>query len=109
MVGPRVSITVPASGRVLVMLAATFEHGGNGAGAYMGFESTGGSGNVVPADTRAVYFALKTADTGALTLSGMFPVAGLSAGEHTFTVKYKTTGSAGTGFHNRYMTVIPLP
>jgi hypothetical protein len=107
-VGPRVSVTVPAAGRVLVMLTGTFENAGNDTTSFMGFESTGGSGNISPDESRAIMFFVETADTATLTLSATIPVAGLSAGEHTFTAKYKSSPGGAVRFLNRYLTVIPL-
>jgi len=104
-----VTIDVPASGKVLVLLTANVLHNANCQSA-MGFESTGGSGNVGPDFTRAISLSgnLTLSD---LTQSGAFMVSGLSPGSHTFTAKYaQPTGPLRSAFYSwRHITVIPLP
>ncbi len=108
-VGPRVTATVPASGRVLVILSAVATHG-QAAQSAMAFESTGGSGDISPDSglgaslvTRDVYMAQSVSTT--------VPVSGLSAGQHVFTAKYrKYIGASNTvTYGKRFLTVIPLP
>jgi hypothetical protein len=116
---------VPSSGKVLVTLTAFISNtacdsGDNKhdkgvksakcdnddncdkAGGYMSFQ----------VDTNAIVTA--TLDTTSLHSttgfqgSATYVVTGLSAGSHTFTAKYRTTGNTET-FANRSIIVIPLP
>jgi hypothetical protein len=103
-VGPTVTLTVPASGRVLVSVTSDMSNSTGGGSNFMGFAISG-------ADTRAA------ADTNALILGGntlqaataSFIVTGLTAnGSDTFTAKYRVSGGTGT-FSNRSIWAIPIP
>lgn len=110
--GPAVSVTVPASGRVLVLLTA-WMHVTQEQTAVMSFASSGGSGDVDADPTRAISaYVFSNSDlTGqiALTTSAAIPLAGLSPGSHTFTAKYRSDNGLLVAFRNRSLTVIPLP
>ncbi len=115
--GPQVTVTVPASGRVLVTVSARIEVGAGRAG-FMSFDSSNGSGNVPADDSRAlvVQTIATAAGTTAIQASFSSVVTNSSPGDHTFTAKYRaiTTG-CGPGvcfaavFANRSITVTPLP
>ncbi|MDQ2654239.1 MAG: hypothetical protein M3Z20_14495 [Chloroflexota bacterium] len=108
-VGPRVTATVPASGRVLVILSALVIHG-QAAQSAMAFEITGGSGDISP--DSGLGASLVTRDVFmSQSVSTTVPVSGLSAGQHVFTAKYrKYIGASNTvTYSKRFLTVIPLP
>jgi hypothetical protein len=109
-----VTVTVPASTNVLVILTARIvdadaTNNGTNLGGYLSFVTTNGTGNVAADDTRALaYFPARPA--GGAQVSATFFVTGLSAGSHTFTTNVRNTAAgAGTTFSNRSITVIPMP
>jgi len=107
--GPGVTVTVPASGRVLVLLTATVYHNTN-ATSSMSFTCTGSGDNRQPQD----YLGISYSNNGQLisvTLSAAIPVTGLNPGSHTFTAKYKQgSGPVNAASYSwRHLTVIPLP
>jgi hypothetical protein len=105
--GPAVTVAVPASGKVLVLLTVrvSFASGSARTG-YMSFVSTGGTGDVLADDERAIAYRMQAGD--ALQVSGAYFVSGLDAGAHTFAARYRTSLDA-VGFANRTITVIPMP
>ncbi len=115
--GPSVTVNVPASGRVLVMLSADLFHR-NESGAIMSFASTGGDGDVGPDQRRAIFSFFHhfdgtfdpqfVVDVGG-SASAAIPVSGLSPGSHTFTAKYMSLTGSFVSFRYTRMTVIPLP
>jgi hypothetical protein len=100
--GPSVTVTVPASGRVLVTLTSRIIP--TIAAGFMSFTSTGGSGNVSADDARALI-----ADHTTFQASASFVVTSLSPGSHTFTSKYKVCCGGDAFFERRSIIVIPLP
>ena len=107
--------TVPASGRVLVLLSANL-FVGQESGAIMSFASTGGAGDVTPDVTspfaRAIFAFLHVDDPRTrmqVSASAAIPVTGLSPGNHTFTAKYQSLTSTFVTFSVRRITVLPLP
>ena len=104
----QVTVTVPASGRVVVTLTAGINKP-DGLNAFMSFASSGGSGDVGADDARALVFI--TQGFGYLMASATFVVTDLSPGAHTFTAKYKRTGATASPvfFDNRRILAIPLP
>jgi hypothetical protein len=111
--GPSVTVNVPASGSVLVMLSAVLGVGSEG-WALMGFTSTGGDGDVDPDFTRTISAFLFDPDPDPPTrvevsASAAIPVSGLSPGSHTFTAKYISGTDTFVSFRWRRMTVMPLP
>jgi hypothetical protein len=78
----------------------------------MSFDSSGGSGNVTASDSRALDLESLGASAASVSMqsSATFMVTGLSAGSHTFTARYRKSGSSGeVDFHNRSLVVVPLP
>jgi hypothetical protein len=115
--GPSVTVDVPASGRVMVMLSADLFHG-NESGAIMSFASSGGAGKVEPDQRRAIFsFFLHNDGTfdhqftinSGVSASAAIPLSGLSPGRHAFTAKYQSLTGSFVSFRYRRMTVIPLP
>jgi hypothetical protein len=115
--GPSVTFTVPDSGRVLVTLSAeAFMR--NLGGAIMSFESTGGSGDVGPSESRSIFvffsyfdpdFDLELKFDVGVSASATIPLVGLSPGKHTFTAKYQSLTGDFVSFRFRRMIVNPLP
>lgn len=98
--GPSVEVTVPASGRVIVISTArVISHNGQG---YM-IVTPGGN------DARAlVFYALNA--SGEYRGSVTHVVSNLPAGPLTFTAKYRVGNPGGSvTFGDREITVIPLP
>lgn len=99
--GPSVTATVPASGNVLVTVTALITLNGSTSGA-MGFTA----GGTAATDTQALIA------TSGLQSSATYLVTGLTAGNQTFTAKYKRVGGGGGStatFANRHIVVTPLP
>jgi hypothetical protein len=103
-VGPAVTVTIPASGRVLVSVSAGTANTTGGGSDFMGFAISG-------TDTRAA------SDGNALILGGnnlqaataSFIVTGLTAnGSDIFTAKYRVSGGTGA-WSNRSIWAIPIP
>jgi hypothetical protein len=107
--GPVVTMTVPASGRVLVLLTAVVYHNAN-AHSAMSFACTGSGDNRQPQDHLGISYS-NNGHLISVTLSASVPVSGLNPGSHTFTAKYKQdSGPAiAASYSWRHMTVIPLP
>jgi hypothetical protein len=104
-----VTVTVPASGRVLVMLTASVYHNTNAFSA-MSFAVPGSGDNRQPQQ----YLGIRYNNNGQLisvALSAAVPVSGLNPGVHTFTAKYKQYSGPiyAASYSWRHMTVIPLP
>lgn len=101
------TITVPSSGQALVIVTARITPSAANIAGFMSFTSTGGSGDVLAADTLAIGY--RADENGGFSKAGATCfVTGLSPGSHTFTALYKTvTGS--TIFENRSIIAIPMP
>jgi hypothetical protein len=101
--GPAVTVTVPASGRVLVSVTAGIKGSQGGGLGYMSFVMSG-------ANTSS------GSDTTALNLLGndfqkasaSFVLTGLNPGGTTFTAVYRTNAGTTT-YQNRSMWALPLP
>lgn len=101
-VGPSVTATVPATGKVLVTLTSSLANSNNGVASFMGFVVDAGTAS----DTTALRSTGGAGDTN--QLSATYVVSGLSAGSRTFTAKYRVASQTGT-FANRSIIVVPLP
>jgi hypothetical protein len=106
-VGPAVTLTVPASGRMLVSVTSGMTGSSGSVSCFMSFATTGA--NVTAAsDATSVTLASGTLQRA----SASAVVSGLAPGSTTFTGKYKREGGGGSGsctFVNRSIMVIPLP
>jgi hypothetical protein len=91
--GPSVSVTVPASGMVVVTLSAELWAGVGGDGC-MSVSSSGGSGNFSAADSRALCLAGGSQNAAVMAASRTMLLTGLSAGQHTFTAVFRKRRSA---------------
>jgi hypothetical protein len=103
---PFASVTVPASGRVLVSVTAQMEASTGEGSCFMGFAISGGD-TVAPSDAHALILAGKALQGS----SASFVVEGLNkiGKEDTFTAEYHTSKSTTCTFSNRSIWAIPLP
>ena len=99
-------MTVPASGKALVIVTASETNAGSSGGAFMGFAVSGAT-TVAASDTQAFSFVNGGNQAQTVQASGTFYVSGLTAGSNTFTAKYRGTVGTAT-FVNRSITVVPL-
>ena len=104
--GPVATVTIPASGKALVIVTSSETNGGTLGGAFMGFAVSGAT-TVAATDTQAFSFVNGGNQAQTVQGSGTFYVSGLTAGSNTFTAKFRATVGTAT-FANRSITVIPL-
>jgi hypothetical protein len=93
-VGPQATVVVPASGKVLVIIANI----SSGTNCRMSFAATG----------------VTAIDGTAITANGAYQsvaylITGVTTGSNTFTVKYKRPTATTCTWSSRQITVIPLP
>jgi 2',3'-cyclic-nucleotide 2'-phosphodiesterase (5'-nucleotidase family) len=103
-------VTVPASGKVLVILTTEAKTSAINQSAYMGFAVSGAT-TLAASDTRAYEVRINGGSGTPLPqiqASATYRVTGLTPGSNTFTAKYRVTGGTGT-WANRNIVVIPLP
>ena len=107
--GPFVSVTVPASGTVLVTVTGGIASNYNGEMGYMGFAISGAS-TASASDARSLRWTGRN-ETETFQASATFYVTGLTAGTTNFTAKYRTEsgGTHNSTFSNRNIIVIPVP
>jgi hypothetical protein len=107
--GPFVSVTVPASGTVLVTVTGGIQSNYNGEMGYMGFAISGAS-TASASDARSLRWTGRN-ETETFQASATFYVTGLTAGTTNFTAKYRTEsgGTHNSTFSNRNIIVIPVP
>jgi len=102
---PAVTVTVPASGKVLVNISANMANDTAGSRVWVGY-ALSGSNTVASTDNKAIQFRSATisqvAEFGATHL-----LTGLTPGSTTFTLQYKVNANTGT-FLNRKLSVIPI-
>jgi hypothetical protein len=106
-VGPAVTLTVPASGRVLVSVTSGMTGSSGSVSCFMSFAATGAS-SVAAVDANSVTLASSTLQRA----SASSVLSGLTPGATTFTGKFKREGGGGSGsctFVNRSIMAIPLP
>lgn len=98
-VGPSVTINVPKSGNVMVMISCGM-YGGS-LPKMVSFQATGANTIAVSDDN-----AMRSDIAGAVIIGNNFLITGLNPGATTFTVKYKGTG--GARFWQRKIAVFAL-
>lgn len=100
---------MPASGAVMVTVTAGIMSSGNGEEGFMGF-ALSGANTVAASDTRVVRGLGRNAND-TFQGSATYYVSGLTAGNTTFTAKYRTEtgGTVNNTFSNRTIIVTPLP
>ena len=104
--GPTVTLTVPATGVVLVMMTATMFTNEANSAAVVGL-SVSGANTIAPGDD--IYNVSPAAGASATTTSSISKLlTGLNPGSTTFTMKYRRAGGVNATFGNRTLVVIPL-
>jgi hypothetical protein len=101
-VGPEVTVTVGASGRVLVVLGALVRNSLAGGASHMSFSAAGAT--AVPGGDG---FALVSVGTDEKGESYAGVVEGLTPGDHTFRAVYRA-GSGTASFRQRRISAVPL-
>ena len=103
--GPSVTITVPASGRVLLSFGARVSNTSSGGWGLVSYDASGAN-TISASDTYSAGFRVATANDEC-TVERTEVLTGLTPGSTTFTLKYRAV--AGTAqFLNRYLSVVPL-
>jgi hypothetical protein len=111
--GPSVTITVPASGTVLVWQSSFLKNDTASDGAKVGLDISGAS--TVSASTNETNFGglslTNNANSAGLSVecSKMFVVTGLTAGSTTFKMQYRRTVGGTATFADRVIVVQTLP
>lgn len=105
-VGPAVTVTVGAAGRVLVALSADLQNATAGGTSLMGYAISGAT--VAVANTLQSISFTAAAVGYDQVFGNVFMVTGLAPGSTTFTAKYRTTAATTGQFASRCLTVIPL-
>lgn len=100
-----VTVTVGASGIVMLMFSAEILVGTNGARAYVGFAVSGATTRAAD-DTTAMYYKGYASSTNHKAGISQL-VTGLTPGSTTFKLKYKTSSGTGT-YQDRRIAVVPL-
>lgn len=101
-VGPTVTMTPPASGKVLVHIFGNLSNSGAQA-SIIGLDVSIGN-TIAPTDD----IAIATANTSIEQFGGTFLLTGLAVSSTQFRLKYKVGGGTGT-FLRRKIIVQPLP
>jgi hypothetical protein len=103
--GPSVTLTVPATGKILVSVAASMIASTSSTQCYTSYAVSGGS-TVAAVDLNAVTFtggALSRA-SAASELTGLTPGSTI-----TVTAQYRSGGPGTCTYNNRTIIVLPLP
>lgn len=98
--GPEVTVDAPDGASAVVIVTADMEVDAGSGSALMSFETSGASPGS-PSEIRAVYIS---EDAGRMRVAAMYRVP-LSAGETTYTAKYRTSADEAT-FQRRSLAVI---
>jgi hypothetical protein len=107
-VGPAVTMTPPASGKVIVHLYCHADGDGTtNQSIFMGFEMSGGTA-LAAGDTRAIGMNLQSGGNFTNAGGATFLMESLAASSTTFTAKYRSSGGAGATFANRRIIVQPV-
>jgi hypothetical protein len=98
-----VTVTIPASGKALVILTAESKGSQGGSASFMSYAASPAGTSGGPADAQAY----EVAGNDFVRASATVLVTGLTPGSTTFTAKYRVSSGTGT-FGTREITVIPL-
>lgn len=104
-VGPAVTVTVPASGRVLLTIGSAFYHTAAGNFGLVGV-ALSGANTVAAADANALQVWASTTQTNGADTSATLLLTGLTPGSTTFTCKYRV-GTATGHFFRRTLLGMP--
>jgi hypothetical protein len=105
-VGPTVTITVPASGRVLVIVTAELYQAFASKKSWMDFEESGANVRAA-SDATALVSDASPGEAYMLGASRVTPLTGLNPGVTTFRAKYRTEASASLSAAYRSLVVVP--
>lgn len=103
--GPAVTVTVGATGKVLVGIYGHLSNNTTAAGSFMSYAITGATTSAA-ADSRALFYP-SSVGAAALFFGASFLEEGFTPGSTTFTAKYKVNSNTGT-FTDRMIWAIPL-
>ena len=107
--GESITVTVPASGQVLLTLTARITPSGANVAGYMSCDISGANSSFAT-DSRAVIRdnGATSTTTGFVQGSATFMLTGLNPGNTTFTIAYRVS-SGSAAFAERSIIGIPLP
>jgi len=101
--GPAVTLTVPATGRVLISVTSGMFGSTGSSTCNMSFAMSGAN-TAVATDTRAVILTSKDLQQA----SASFVLSGLTPGSTVFTANYKSATGSTCTFQTRSIWAIPL-
>ena len=102
--GPSTTVTVGASGKVIVTLTSRLWNTTNNGVCHMSFAIDLGAAS----DLTSLEYA-SSAIAAALRGGVTYFISGLTPGSHTFTAKYRRqTAATGCSFSDRHITVTPI-
>lgn len=104
--GPAVTVDVPASGKVMVLLTTYMENNTAGADSRMSVALSGANTQAASDDNYLMYESSNANDRTRHSVA--VPFTGLAAGSTTFTAKYMASAGTAT-FLRRQITVITYP
>lgn len=104
--GPAVTVTVPASGSVIILMNTHIANSVSSNTSLMSL-ALSGANTVSAADDSRYTIIMQAAGNGYQTRSLVYLVEGLTPGSTTFTAKYRVSAGVGTWRH-RQLTVIPI-
>lgn len=103
--GPEVTVTVPASGKIFISFGANMIVGTSGNSSRMTYELSGA--NTVAASDSVALRAVHSATTGtSCYVTGI--LSGLNPGVTTVTMKYRSGPAGSATWSSRTLTVIPI-
>jgi hypothetical protein len=104
--GPAVTVTVGASGMVMVLIYGQLGNTNVGSQSFISFAASGAN---TQAASDGMALGVQIASSAGLGISAgaTFLLTGLNPGSTTFTSKYRVTATTGN-FSNRRITAIPL-
>jgi hypothetical protein len=104
--GPVVTSSISASGKALVMISALSESGSADVNCLMSFLSTGTGGEATAGDDTSIRLSERS---NPIRAGATYLVTGLTAGNHTFSARYRASGTTTCTWTDRNIIVIPLP
>jgi hypothetical protein len=107
-VGPAVTVTVPASGIVLVSWACDIQASNNASGGRVSVQLSGANTVSAVDDYAMTMLNASGANSGRQEASRTHLFTGLTPGSTTFTLKYQRVGTGSANFRRRWITAVPL-
>lgn len=104
-VGPEVTVTVPASGKIFITFGANMLVGTSGNSSRMTY-SMSGANTVAAADGVALRAITSATTSGSSYVQGI--LSGLNPGVTTITMKYRSGPAGSATWSDRTLTVIPI-